>query len=229
MKRKSRDGSRFSHWSEEEDRILRESYSKIGPKGIHGILPNRTPGSVRTHALKLGLLFKESIYYSPEEILFLTEQYPLQGWRFVAEHLGRTKTSVIAKAMHLGVRSGYKYKRKKDNKQFTGYEQICGGFWTRIQDGARERDFEFSITIEYAWEKFLSQNDKCALSDVAIAFPSSCSVSDGTASLDRIDSTKGYIEGNVQWVHKDVNKMKWDLSERQFIEYCRSIAKKHHD
>ena len=46
-----------------------------------------------------------------------------------------------------------------------------------------------------------------------------------TASLDRIDSTKSYNVGNVQWVHKDINFMKGSLSENKFIEYCNLIVK----
>lgn len=47
-----------------------------------------------------------------------------------------------------------------------------------------------------------------------------------TASLDRIDSSKGYIPGNVQWVHKDVNKMKLALSEKRLLELCTLIVQK---
>lgn len=46
-----------------------------------------------------------------------------------------------------------------------------------------------------------------------------------TASLDRIDNTKGYIENNVQWIHKDINYMKQDFSMKQFLEYCETITK----
>jgi hypothetical protein len=44
-----------------------------------------------------------------------------------------------------------------------------------------------------------------------------------TASLDRIDSSKGYIIGNVQWAHKMVNRMKNDMPQEEFIEFCRDI------
>ena len=47
---------------------------------------------------------------------------------------------------------------------------------------------------------------------------------DTTASVDRIDSSGGYVESNVQWVHKDVNKMKMDIPQNQFIEYCKIIS-----
>ena len=47
-----------------------------------------------------------------------------------------------------------------------------------------------------------------------------------TASLDRIDSNKGYVEGNVQWVHVDVNYMKLDYDQDYYINICRLIAKR---
>lgn len=47
---------------------------------------------------------------------------------------------------------------------------------------------------------------------------------DGTASLDRIDSSKGYVEGNVHWVHKDINIMKWDFPLETFIKMCKFVA-----
>jgi hypothetical protein len=47
-----------------------------------------------------------------------------------------------------------------------------------------------------------------------------------TASVDRIDSSKDYVEGNVQWLHKDINRMKWDLDTDKFIELCKLVANK---
>lgn len=37
-------------------------------------------------------------------------------------------------------------------------------------------------------------------------------------SLDRVDSSKGYIRGNIQWVTKRINWMKGDLSMEEFLE-----------
>lgn len=44
-----------------------------------------------------------------------------------------------------------------------------------------------------------------------------------TASLDRIQNDKGYIEGNVQWVHKDINRMKNIFEQNYFIDICKKI------
>lgn len=46
-----------------------------------------------------------------------------------------------------------------------------------------------------------------------------------TASLDRIDSSKGYMQGNVQYVATCINYMKGSMSHEQTIEACRAIAR----
>lgn len=45
-----------------------------------------------------------------------------------------------------------------------------------------------------------------------------------TASLDRTNSYKGYLKNNVKWVHKTVNKMKQNLSEEEFIYFCKLVT-----
>jgi len=46
----------------------------------------------------------------------------------------------------------------------------------------------------------------------------------GTASLDRINSVRGYEPDNVQWVHKTVNFMKQALSDKELLEWCQKIV-----
>jgi len=112
---------------------------------------------------------------------------------------------------------------------WTGHKEITGSFFATIKSGAKRRKLDFKITIEYIWDLFLKQNRKCALSGVDIVFAKSWNYGknkEGTASLDRIDSTKGYIEGNVQWIHKDLQSMKWNKSDKIFIEWCKLIARR---
>jgi hypothetical protein len=110
-----------------------------------------------------------------------------------------------------------------NNRKWKGYGEISGNYWRQIRSGAIKRLLLFEITLEYAWDLFLKQNRKCALSGVILVFAET-KRSEATASLDRKDSSKGYVEGNVQWVHKDVNYMKQDLDESYFIEMCRKIS-----
>ncbi len=84
------------------------------------------------------------------------------------------------------------------------------------------------IDINYTWELFLKQGRKCVYSGIELHFPidsKKSSYKESTASLDRIDSSKGYVKGNVQFVHKHVNMMKSTYSEEYFIELCTFIAK----
>ena len=98
----------------------------------------------------------------------------------------------------------------------------------RYKIGAQKRKLTWSVDPQYLYKLYEQQNRLCALSGKLIAFsekgvgyPGSKDVS--TASLDRIDSSKGYVVGNVQWVHKDVNKMKMDLSEESFFQKIKEI------
>ena len=79
----------------------------------------------------------------------------------------------------------------------------------------RGRTLEFTITIPYVEKLYEKQSKKCRFTGVPLEFDEN-----QTASLDRIDSNKGYIVGNVQWVHKTVNIMKQDLTDKEFIEWC---------
>jgi hypothetical protein len=97
---------------------------------------------------------------------------------------------------------------------------IPGRYYNRVITGANSRNIEFDITVEDMWKLLLKQNYKCALSGADIYF----SKNDTTASLDRIDSSKGYIPDNIQWVHKDINRIKMDLPNDKFIELCKGIA-----
>lgn len=115
------------------------------------------------------------------------------------------------------------------HSQWTGVGEISGDFWyehvKRSADGSKGRKLkELTISIEYAWNIFLQQDRKCALSELELTFPKKSKDKTYTASLDRIDSSKGYIEGNVQWVHKDINKMKNDFNQKYFVNICKLIA-----
>ena len=116
------------------------------------------------------------------------------------------------------------------NKCWQGVGNLSKSHWSTIVKHATERNLEFSIDMEYAWKLFQKQKSKCALSGVDIVLDrnwyrkiKSRSVNN-TASLDRVDSSKGYIKGNVQWVHKAVNKMKSNLLESDFINWCSKIS-----
>lgn len=124
--------------------------------------------------------------------------------------------------------------KKHPNKIFgprthQGIGDISKTYWGSVKNGANRRNLEFSVSLSYAWNLFLKQLKRCALSGVNISLrhgyiKNNIDWRTVTASLDRIDSSKGYIKGNVQWVHKDVNYIKRDLEEQDFIDWCKRIV-----
>jgi hypothetical protein len=89
----------------------------------------------------------------------------------------------------------------------------------------REKKFRFEaaildITTDYIKELVEKQQNKCAYSGVQFIWEYG---SNHKPSLDRIDSSKGYIKGNVHLVTTIVNQAKSDLIETDFLKMIKSI------
>lgn len=100
------------------------------------------------------------------------------------------------------------------------YGIIPKNYWNRLIDGSIKRNLEFNISLDYANKLY---NGKCALSGMLICFYDYDNKIQQTASLDRIDNNKGYIEGNVQWLHKDINRLKNKYSENELLFFVDKI------
>ena len=109
-----------------------------------------------------------------------------------------------------------------------GYEEIFATHWTSIKKNSLSRNLPFEVDAKYAWELFINQTRKCALTGVHLQFPTRCWSKDGNASLDRIDSDKGYIRDNLQWVHKNINMMKQQYSTELFFDWCKKVVEYNH-
>lgn len=98
-----------------------------------------------------------------------------------------------------------------------GFGEISGNTFNGIKVCAKNRNISFNTTIEYIWQLFLDQNKKCALSGLDLEINS-------TASLDRINSDLDYSNDNIWWLHKDINKIKSDLSLENFKKLCIEVS-----
>lgn len=153
---------------------------------------------------------------------------PKKGFLYECECICGNIVNVYSYVLlcHNTVSCGCKrYRRGKNHTTWKGYEEISLTFWKSIQNGASERNLEFDITIEDAWNLFVLQERKCAFTGIELNFDSSSRINNRTASLDRKDSTKGYVLDNLQWVHKDINILKKDISDEYFIYLCSLVAK----
>jgi hypothetical protein len=104
-----------------------------------------------------------------------------------------------------------------------GKRVMFGTLVAGIRQRALRMGREWSVTNDYLWDLFISQGERCRLSGALLTVRTE-QKGDGTASLDRIDSSMGYVMGNVWWVHKDLNKMKLNHPLDKFIEMCRMVA-----
>jgi hypothetical protein len=89
--------------------------------------------------------------------------------------------------------------------------------FNKFAKSAKNRGIEWSLSIEQFKFAFTG---KCKLTGWEI------SMEKQTASLDRIDSSKGYKIDNIQWVHSMVNMSKNKYTQDRFIEMCVAVANK---
>jgi hypothetical protein len=90
--------------------------------------------------------------------------------------------------------------------------------YNKFSKSAKTRDIEWNLTEE---EMFENYNGFCSLTKL----PLSLKYKATTASLDRINNDLGYIKGNIQWLHININMMKNKYTQKEFIEVCKLVAK----
>ena len=193
----------------------------------------KSPNSI-TQFLKKYNLVRKTKTQTIEEICtkdYLYHEYIInqKSLKEIGLEIGKSKT-VIRRLLikyQIPKRKQSKYSNscvKHYYKRRTHHE-ITGKYWANLKHGAKARNLVFNITIDYAWQLFLDQNRKCALSGLDLVFyqPGN-KFTDTTASLDRIDSSKGYIIGNIQWVYKKINYLKMNMPQEEFIQLCKLVA-----
>lgn len=102
-------------------------------------------------------------------------------------------------------------------------------WFNQFKAGAETRGLDWTLTIDDVADVYDKQNGLCALTDESIAFPEVGHPQKAIASIDRIDSAKGYVKENIQLVTRQVNMMKQSYSQESFIETCIKVAKKFAD
>ena len=107
----------------------------------------------------------------------------------------------------------------------TSHEGLRGSFFGQIERSAQVRGLDFQVTQQYLWDLFVAQEKRCALTGWELTMPNHPTYGTvGTASLDRIDASKPYVLGNLQWVHKDVNIAKQSMTNEEFISLCKAVV-----
>jgi len=104
-------------------------------------------------------------------------------------------------------------------KSFSSFLTMC--IWTaKVSKVAKTKGFD--ITKDYLLMLLKKQNNKCAISEINLIHDIG---KPETVSIDRIDSSKGYIKGNVQLVCQFINYAKHDYSQEECKRLVAEIRK----
>lgn len=94
----------------------------------------------------------------------------------------------------------------------------------------RNRDKEFNLDLQYLKKIWEEQNGICPFTDIKLILNGYRKIKNDprfSASLDRIDNTKGYIIGNVRWVSRSINLMKNQITDDELIYFLELISQKY--
>jgi hypothetical protein len=107
------------------------------------------------------------------------------------------------------------------------------GKWRRRTNGVL---VGYEISLEYLKQVWDEQQGTCPYSGVKLVLPSKMSSTHNRypwpddvpsymrPSIDRIDSSKGYVEGNIQFVSQVANAAKNTRPHNEMVEFCLAVA-----
>ena len=124
-----------------------------------------------------------------------------------------------------------------------GYVRSCGCIWKDSsvreaspdliffrpviarRSGCKENPME--VCLDYLKKLWESQKGICPYSGISLLLPEwkAFESHPRRASLDRIDASKGYIEGNIQFVSILANYAKNQNTHEEMVNFCKQIAK----
>jgi hypothetical protein len=116
---------------------------------------------------------------------------------------------------------------KSDNRRdkFSNYKL----FLSRVKMRSKEKSEIYDIDLQYIFNLWNSQNGICPLTGWKMLLPTDpkcgfISKDIKNASLDRIDSSIGYIKGNVRFVCVMANYAKNVFHDNELIQFCNAVT-----
>lgn len=107
------------------------------------------------------------------------------------------------------------------------YKWYCRKLLTQLKARAKQNDLPFNLSVEDLVHEYDAQDGKCHYTGKDLDFTLKCSEKGmphrDFPSVDRKIPSRGYVLGNIDWVTYAVNRMKNDLTEEEFVSFCRQV------
>jgi hypothetical protein len=87
----------------------------------------------------------------------------------------------------------------------------------------KKKDRE-NLSLDYLMFLYDSQQGKCALSGREMTYITGQGRVPTNISIDKIDPSRGYVEGNVQLTCRQANIMKMELNANELTSWCEDIS-----
>jgi len=92
--------------------------------------------------------------------------------------------------------------------------------WYRAKENSKHGKYEFNLEVSD-----IIIPEYCPLLGFKLVFGIENNNLDNYYTIDRIDSSKGYIKGNIQIISRLANTMKNNATEEQLITFAKNILK----
>ena len=113
-------------------------------------------------------------------------------------------------------------------KVLDSYGENIMDVWLRKSTIPKGCKKELNVSIEYLREIWEKQEGICPYLGIKLTINTYGKIKKDpvtSASLDRIDSSKGYVKGNIQWISRSMNYLKNDMTEQQIQEVINLIQR----
>lgn len=116
--------------------------------------------------------------------------------------------------------------QQTDNCHRGWHRGVRVSWFNKYKVGAETRGIHWDLSIDDVADVYDQQGRECALTGWLLVFPSVGHPNNTDASIDRIDSKRGYTKDNIQIVSKKVNMMKQQYSVEDFVFVCKAVVDK---
>ena len=119
---------------------------------------------------------------------------------------------------------------KKFDLTILGYERFSDEFsvYRYHYRNIKKRNQIVDVSMDDLKNQWEKQNGICEFSGIKLILSSHTKIQKNpiySASLDRIDNSKGYIKGNIRWVSRAINWMKNSMTDEMVNELITLIIK----